>query len=298
LLVLFDLGDIQYVEEMKAKNAPLAKTYAFGPNHHYFLNLYVQLTEDTYLVSTMDVTEIKKNQQRAEELAYRLEHSNAELQQFAYVASHDMQEPLRMVTSYLDLLHRKYGSELDSKAKEYITFAVDGAERMRELINDLLEYSRVESRPMKLEDVDVNKLVDEVVKDLHVAIVEAKAEVFVGPLPTIVADKMKIKQVFQNLISNAVKFHGAVPLVVAVSAHRMEGEWKFAVQDNGIGIDPKYKEKIFEMFQRLHTKEEYPGTGIGLAITKKIVEQHGGRIGVESELGKGSTFYFTMPSKD
>jgi PAS domain S-box-containing protein len=247
--------------------------------------------QECFLSSFLDLTERK----RAEE---NLKRSNAELQQFAYVASHDLQEPLRMVTSYLDLLNHKYGDRLEPKAKEYMAYAVDGADRMRELVNDLLSYSRVDSKPMKLEVVDLNTVVDEVAKDLHVSINDTKAEMFVDALPTIVADRTKIKQVFQNLLSNAVKFHDDAPAIVTISARRLGREWQFAVKDNGIGIDSKFQDKIFEMFQRLHTKEEYAGTGIGLAISKKIVEKHGGRIWVESEPGKGSTFYFTIPTYD
>lgn len=243
-----------------------------------------------------DITERKKGEDALAMATEELKRSNAELQQFAYVASHDMQEPLRMVTSYLDLLNHKFGDELNPKAKEYTAFAVDGAVRMRELVNDLLTYSRVDSRPMKMEEVDLNKVLAKVMDDLHIAISESKAEIMVGPLPTIHADESKIKQVFQNLISNAIKFHGTSPPKVEVTANSLGSEWKIAVQDNGIGIDPRYRERIFEMFQRLHTKEEYPGTGIGLAITKKIVERHGGKIWVESVPGEGSTFFITIPA--
>jgi PAS domain S-box-containing protein len=237
-----------------------------------------------------DVTE----RRRVEE---ELKRSNAELQQFAYVTSHDLQEPLRMVTSYLDLLNHKYGEKLDPKAKEYMSYAIDGADRMRELINDLLAYSRVDSQPLTLEQVDMNEVVAEVVNELHVAIKEAHAELIIDSLPVMVADKKKIKQVFLNLLSNAIKFHGTMSPKVEVSAHRLGSAWMIAIKDYGIGIETKYFDKIFEMFQRLHTKEEYPGTGIGLPIAKKIVEIHGGRIWVESEVGKGSTFFFTIPAQ-
>jgi signal transduction histidine kinase len=238
--------------------------------------------------TTQDITE-KKN---AEE---ELKRSNAELQQFAYVASHDLQEPLRMVMSYLALLNKKYANELDPKAKEYIAFVNTGAERMRQLVNDLLQYSRIDTQGKELAPVDLNKVVEVVMNDLHVAINEANAEVVVGPLPTVMADESQMKQVLTNLISNAVKFRSSEPPIVEVRALNHGDVFVFAVKDNGIGIDPKYYDNLFKMFQRLHTKDEYPGTGIGLAISKKIVERHGGRIWVESELGKGATFYFSIP---
>ena len=224
-----------------------------------------------------------------------LKRSNEELQQFAYIASHDLQEPLRMVTAYLDLLCRRYGHELPAQAKEYMNTAVEGSVRMKELISDLLEYSRLDSRPFELEDVDMNKVARKVVETLGVSIQEANAKAIIEPLPTVMADEQQIGQVLQNLISNAIKFHADEPPRVEVSAIGYGNEYVFSVKDNGIGIDPRFKDKLFKMFQRLHTKEEYPGTGIGLVIAKKIVERHGGKIWFESEPGKGSTFYFTVP---
>jgi C4-dicarboxylate-specific signal transduction histidine kinase len=225
-----------------------------------------------------------------------LRRSNDELQQFAYIASHDLQEPLRMVLSYLALLNRKFGDDLNPKAKEYMSTAVEGAERMRQLVDDLLQFSRVESKGREIVGVDMNKAVEAVLTDLQVAVTKAEAQVTVGPLPTVLADDTQMKQLLTNLISNAIKFRGAHKPLIEVSATESPANWTFAVRDNGIGIDPHYIDKLFHMFQRLHTKDEYPGTGIGLAISKKIVERHGGRIWVDSEPGKGSTFYFTLPN--
>ncbi|MDW5563464.1 MAG: PAS domain S-box protein [Methanomassiliicoccus sp.] len=235
-----------------------------------------------------DVTE----RRRAED---KMKRSNDELQQFAYVASHDLQEPLRMVTSYLSLTKKRYGEELPPKAKEFMSMAIDGSMRMRELIDDLLEFSRVDARPIELKDVDMNEVVKVVVEDLHIAIGDANAKLLIEPLPVVRADDVQMKQIMTNLVSNSIKFHDGRSPTVEVSAVTYDNEYVFSVKDNGIGIDPQYADKLFRMFSRLHTREEYTGTGIGLAISKKIVERHGGRIWFESEPGKGTTFYFTIP---
>ena len=234
-----------------------------------------------------------------EELAIRaneLLDSNKELEKFAYVASHDLQEPLRMVASFLQLLEKKYGNQLDDKAKEYIGYAVGGAKRMKELILDMLEYSRVSSSAIQYENVNVNKIVEEVKLNLLPSIENENATIIVGNLPTVKGIKSQIFQLIQNLVGNAMKYKSKDRnVVVTIAASELEKEWEISISDNGIGIDEQHYEKIFVIFQRLHHKNEYTGTGIGLAICKKIVDKHGGRIWVQSEVGNGSSFIFTIP---
>ena len=226
-----------------------------------------------------------------------LGRSNQELEQFAYVASHDLQEPLRMVTSFTQRLAERYKGKLDANAETYISFAVDGATRMGVLISDLLEYSRVGLRDTEFELTDCEVLLDGVLADLRSSIEESGARVTRDPLPTVLAYPPQLGRVFQNLIGNAIKYCDERPPEVHVGVERRADEWLFSVRDNGIGIDPKHAERVFVVFQRLHTKEEYPGTGIGLAITRKIVERLGGTIWVESDEGKGSTFFLTIPAR-
>jgi PAS domain S-box-containing protein len=242
-----------------------------------------------------DITSIKEAEKELVQNAKELTRSNAELQQFAYVASHDLQEPLRMVTSYLGLLEKRYGDQLDPKAQEFIDYALQGSERMKQLINGLLEYSRVNSRGVRFAPLEMGQVINEVMLALKASIDENKAIIVAAQLPTILADRRQMAQLLQNLIGNAIKFHGPQPPRVEISAREDGREWIFSVHDNGIGIDPKYHSRIFEVFQRLHTVSEFPGTGIGLAICKKIVEQHGGRIWVESAEENGSTFFFALP---
>ncbi len=228
--------------------------------------------------------------------AAELVRSNRELEQFAYVASHDLQEPLRTVASSAQLLARRYRGQLDANADKFIGFAVNGAARMQALINDLLAYSRVGSRVKQFPPTDFAAAFDLALANLRTAIEEGGAVVTRGPLPTLLADKLQVGQLLQNLIGNALKYRGPEPPRVHVAAERAgdDDEWTFSVRDNGIGIDPQYAERIFVIFQRLHTREEFSGTGIGLAICQKIVERHGGRIWVESQLGSGATFFFTI----
>src|SRR2546425_815798 len=239
---------------------------------------------------------IEEQNRDLRKLITELERSNKELEQFAYVASHDLQEPLRMVSSYTQLLERRYGDKLDDKGRTFIAYAVDGATRMQRLINDLLEFSRVSTRGKPMQPVDVNRVLGAVRANLSVAIREADALVTSDELPTVVADETQLVQLLQNLVGNAIKFRGGERPHVHVSAQPAATECVFAVRDNGIGIAPEYFERIFVIFQRLHARGEYPGTGIGLAVCRRIVERHGGRIWVESAPGQGSTFYFALPT--
>jgi PAS domain S-box-containing protein len=267
-------------------------------------------TDDGKLViaAVRDVTErlrmeeIRRevDQRRATEAALTLHaaelaRSNADLEQFAYVASHDLQEPLRMVANYTQLLAKRYRGRLDQDADEFIGYVVDGAGRMHQLISDLLAYSRVGTRGKALGPIDCESLFVAVLGDLRLAIEQAGAVVTHDPLPTILGDSVQLGQLLQNLLMNAIKFRGAEPPRVHVAAERNGQDWEFSVRDNGIGIAPEHRERIFLIFQRLHTAAEYPGTGIGLAISKRIVERHSGRIWVDSNPGGGTTFYFTLP---
>ncbi len=244
-----------------------------------------------------DVTERKQAEAALARYAQDLARSNAELEQFAYVASHDLQEPLRAVTGMVQLLRQRYQGQLDARADEFITHAVDGATRMQALISDLLTYSRVGTRGKPFAPTGCSAILEDALANLAVALRESGATVTHDTLPVVTADATQMTQLFQNLIGNALKFRGEHPPEVHVGAEQREGEWQFSVRDNGIGIEPQYLERIFGVFQRLHTRREYPGTGIGLAICKKIVERHGGRIWIESEPGQGSTFYFTLPDR-
>ena len=242
-----------------------------------------------------DISEQKKAREELLKKASELERSNKELQQFAYVASHDLQEPLRMVASYMQLIARRYKGQLDQDADEFIDFAVDGAVRMQKLIHDLLSYSRLTTHANKLKRLSIDDVLQEVQNDLKPAIVESGTQILIDTMPEVIYDEVQLKQLFQNLIANAIKFRGENIPKIQIRAQRKVNGWQFSVEDNGIGIDPEFAERIFVMFQRLHARAKYAGTGIGLAICKKIIERHGGKIWLVSEPEKGATFYFTIP---
>ncbi|GAB3668129.1 PAS domain S-box protein [Halopiger thermotolerans] len=241
------------------------------------------------MIMAQDVTERREYQRK-------LEQSNERLERFAYAASHDLQEPLRMVTSYLQLLEKRYADAFDEDGQEFLEFAVDGAERMREMIDGLLEYSRVETRGDSFEPTDLNAVVEEVLADLQFSIEESDAEIAVEDLPQLEADASQLRQVFQNLLSNAITYSGDEPPQIRIAADRRGNEWVISVEDRGIGIDPDDQDRVFTIFDRLHSRAEYDGTGIGLALCERIVERHGGEIWVDSEPGEGSTFSFTLPA--
>lgn len=245
------------------------------------------------LQSTFDEQVLLKEE--LEDSVDELDNKNQELEQFAYIVSHDLKEPLRMVRSFLELLERRYKEQLDEKGRKYIHYAVDGAKRMSDRINDLLEYSRIGRKYTAMEEVHFGDVLDEVKTYLKAEIRNKDAEIIASDLPVARAVPIAINMLFQNLLSNALKYQpaGNRP-VININAEEKETYWQFSVSDNGIGIDPDYNQQIFSVFERLHTREAYPGSGMGLAICKKIVEQHGGEIWVESQEGQGSTFHFTI----
>lgn len=240
---------------------------------------------------------ISKREIEFNEIMEDLRRSNEDLQQFAYVASHDLQEPLRAIVSFSQLLEDKYRDKIDKDGKEFIDFITDGAKKMNTLIKDLLTYSRIttHAKPSKL--TDLKDIIEDAMFNLHEAIKESGAVITYDEMPVLKVDRTQFIQLFQNLISNAIKFRREEPPQIHIGAKNLNNEWIFTVKDNGIGIESKYFDKLFNIFYRLHTKEEYPGTGIGLPICKKIVQRYGGKIWVESEFGKGSTFYFTIVPK-
>src|ERR1700730_5594091 len=246
-----------------------------------------------------DIAARKKAEAHLLQKMEELNRSNEELGQFAYIASHDLQEPLRMVASYTQLLSRRYKGKLDSNADDYIAFAVDGANRMQRLIQDLLALSRIGTKGKDPRDISSEEALQQALINLRGAIEESGALVTHGPLPTVMADEGQLIQLFQNLVGNAIKYQNpGVPRVHIAAAKNGSKKWMFSVQDNGLGIDPQYFERIFGMFQRLHKREEFAGTGVGLAICKKIVERHGGSISVESQPGHGSTFRFAFAESE
>src|SRR6266849_3920252 len=272
-------------------------------NYRWFLSLAVPIRDlDGKILrwfgTNTDITERKKFEEHLVKTVGELKRSNDELQQFAYVASHDLQEPLRMVASYTQLLAKRYKGRLDADADEFIAYAVDGSNRMQGLIRDLLAYCRVGTTGKELHETSSEAALEQALLNLQGAIQESSGVVTHDPLPTVIADGAQLVQLFQNVVGNAIKYRSAELPRVHVSAKKNGGqEWIFSMRDNGLGIDPKYFEKIFVMFQRLHGREEFSGTGIGLTVCKKIAERHGGRMWVESAPGKGSTFYLALPER-
>jgi len=264
--------------------------------HHWSQPIETGLYAGGRIEHYTDITERRHYEEKLAETVDKLEESNERLEQFAYVASHDLQEPLRMVSSYLQLLENQYADELDSDAQEYIDFAVDGAERMREMIDDLLAYSRVDTKANPMKPTDSQNVVDRALRNLQVQIEESDAQIEVEPLPTVIADESQLEQVFQNLVSNAIKYRDEEPPEIKICAERDGQEWIFQVSDNGIGMDPAHTDRIFDVFDRLNTHDDRSGTGIGLALCRKIVERHDGDIWAEAESGEGSTFSFTLPA--
>ena len=242
--------------------------------------------------------ELEETKAELGETVTRLERSNERLEQFAYAASHDLQEPLRMVSSYLRLVNNRYADALDEEGREFVAFAVDGADRMRDMIDGLLEYSRVQTGGDPFEPVDLEAVLEDVREDLQVRIEETDAEVTAESLPTVRGDESQLRQVLQNLLENAIKYSGEEPPQVHVSADRAGDERVIAVADEGVGIDPDHHEQVFQVFKQLHGGEEQSGTGIGLALCKRIVERHDGEMWIESVPGEGATFYFTLPDVD
>ena len=244
----------------------------------------------------IDITEHERIEQALNQHRLKLERSNQELQQFAYIASHDLREPLRTITSYLKLLEKRYGEQLDAEAKEFIDIAVEGAQRMAGLIDGLLDFSRVESAGREAEPIPLDTVLNDVLTDLHQIIEDTGAIITHDSLPLVLADPLQCRQLLQNLVANALKFRSAEIPQIHLSARPEGSQWIISVRDNGIGIKPQFQQRIFQIFQRLHTRESYPGMGLGLAICQRIVERHGGRIWVESEVGEGAIFSFSLPT--
>ena len=283
----------KYDKVEKTGNPIQFENYGAELDKWYEVNVW-KVTENQVAIIFTDTTERKHREEREKKIIDELTRSNIELERFAYVSSHDLQEPLRMVTLYSQLLEKRYKDRLDSDADDFIEYIVENAKRMKYLIDDLLEYSRISSQAKEFENINLDKVLKDVLSNLSILIVENNVNVTHDSLPTVFADKNQMKQVFQNLITNAIKFRGEESPEIDISTQMSEKELIFAVKDNGIGISPKHQKQIFEVFKRLHTRDEYPGTGIGLSIAQKILERHNGRIWVESEPGKGSTFYFSI----
>lgn len=286
-------------------SAPIRKLYqgtqiVAGGNLDYSVDVHTRdeigQLADSFNEMADNLKKITASRDELDRIKTKLERSNESLEQFAYVVSHDLQEPLRMITGYLQLIDKRYKGKLDKDADDFIHFAVDGAERMQILIKELLLYSRAGVKSEEFSEVSCQSVLQDVLLNLREAIEEGHATVTHDVLPAVNGDEVLLMQIFQNLIANAIKFHGKEPPIIHISARSVDAAWVFSVKDNGIGIDLQNKEKIFQMFHRLHSRDKYPGSGIGLATCKKIAELHGGKIWVESEVGRGATFYFTIPA--
>ena len=270
-------------------------SYSAALKRHYDI-LSFSPAQNQFAVLFTDITERKKVEKELQNTMKNLKLTNSELEQFTYVAAHDLQEPLRMITCFLQLLQKRYGNRLDEDADDFIGYAVDGAARMYELINDLLTYSRLNKRIIKFSDVDMNNVLCMVKNNLEILIRENDAVITSDKLPVVKADEVQMVQLLQNLITNSIKFKGKKPPHIHITSEKLDSKWLFSFEDNGIGIKPEYRERIFKIFQRLHGSEKYDGTGIGLAISKRVVERHGGTICVDSKADDGTKFNFTIRS--
>jgi PAS domain S-box-containing protein len=257
---------------------------------------FARVSDERYLAMVLDVSERRLADRELRQRMRGLEQSNADLEQFASIASHDLREPLRMVVSYTQLLSERYSGKLDEKADKFITYAVQGATRMQRLIDDLLAYSRLENPGRPSLPTTISDALRDAISDMRASIQDSGAEISHGSLPVVLVDPVQLTQLFQNLIHNAIKFRREEPPRIEVSAESEGGMWRIFVRDNGIGIEKRYFDRIFQMFQRLHEHSKYDGNGIGLATARKIVERHGGTIGLASTPGQGSTFFFTLPA--
>ncbi len=288
----------QQKETKRGKRTKVEKRYIKKDGTTLWVMLTSTIIKGSYILAMLeDINSRKKAQEALNIYANKLESSNKELEQFAYVVSHDLQEPLRMVSSYLQLLERRYKDKLDNSGLDFINYAVDGAQRMSGLIQDLLQYSRVNTRGKAFEPSNCNEIMIEVLTNLQTTITESGAKILYDPqsMPTIKVDRSQLSQLLQNLIGNAIKYRSDAGPIIRIEVKEQEYTWLFSIQDNGIGIENDYLKQIFGVFQRLHTRNEYEGSGIGLAICQRIVHRHNGEIWAESEVGKGSTFYFTIP---
>jgi PAS domain S-box-containing protein len=289
--------ELQGKEYVQYENLPLETADGRRIDVEFVSNQYEIDNKKVIQCGIRDITARKQADDERRRYTEELKRSNQDLQQFAYVASHDLQEPLRMITSYLQLIERRYKDKLDADANDFIQFAVDGAKRLQSLIIGLLEYSRIGTHGKPFEKIEINNVIARVLTDLKLQISETEAVVNSGEMPAVTCDRIQMSRLFQNLIQNSIKFRRAgTDPVIDLSCKKTDNEYTFCVCDNGIGIEKEYYDRIFTIFQRLHSQDEYPGTGIGLSLSKRIVERHGGRIWIESDYGNGTSFYFTLPA--